>query len=88
MKTLDQLLDHFAALGCTFKCTYDDEIDYVGTNKAEAKEALEACDEMALTILDPSGKNLGWCLIICGLGPDEQIADYTIGNPVAEFLGG
>jgi hypothetical protein len=87
MKTLDQLLDHFATLGCTFKCTYDDEVDYVGTNKAEAKEALGACDEMALTILDPSGKPLGWCLIV---NDDDIIAlaDYTIGNPVAEFLDG
>lgn len=88
MRTLDQLLNHFAAQGCTFVASYGDEVDYRGPDKRAAKEALEACDEMSLIIFDAENKQIGWCLIINGLAPDEQIADYTIGNPVAEFLDG
>lgn len=38
--------------GYSFICAYDDTVDYKGTHAAEAEEALMACDEMNLRIMD------------------------------------
>lgn len=58
MKTLSALLKHCANNGLTMVCYYDDsrDPDYRGASQRKAKEALEACDEMNLLILDAEGK--------------------------------
>lgn len=77
MTPLRKLLTHCEEAGHTMICSYDGEIDYQGHSAALAEDALKACDEMALTIKDVHGKRVGWALIITGLAPEEQIADYS-----------
>jgi hypothetical protein len=91
-RTLTNLLKHCAAQGYTFVCYYDDadEPDYKGTSQREAKEALEACDVMNLIILTPEGKRWGWVFIVNepGQDPEEQMADYTVNDPVNTWMEG
>ncbi|QIG75728.1 hypothetical protein EVC20_157 [Rhizobium phage RHph_Y2_17_1] len=90
MKTLDQLLKHCADTGMTMVCYYDDpsEPDYKGTDQAKAKEALEACDEMRIIILDADGKRWGWAFIVNDhdQDPEEQIADHTTGDQLDAWM--
>lgn len=89
-KTLDQLLDHCAAQGFVFIAYYDDprEADYRGTDKALAKEALEACDEMKLAVRTADNVRVGTFLIVNEFegDPEEQIADYTINLEFSDLM--
>lgn len=79
IKTLDQLLDHCKASGWNMACYYEDpaDPDYAGDDVVKAKEALEACEEMRLKIYDPIMREIvGVVLVVSGLDPEEQIADY------------
>lgn len=82
--TLPELVSHAQDAGWIMRAHYDGEIDYEGTNAAEALEALEACDEMGLVILN-CGITIGSFQIINGLEPDEVIADYSV-RPEYEHL--
>lgn len=72
---LRKMLNAAADQGFEFICSYDGEVDYQGYHPAAAEEALRACDEMRITLRD-DGRVIGSALIIPGLAPDEQIADY------------
>lgn len=67
------------AQGLTMKANYPGipGPDYIGPSAAKAWEALEACDEMHLSVVDDRGLTLGWALIIPGLDADEVVADYS-----------
>lgn len=71
-----RLCSDAVAAGHSLRCSYDGEVDYEGRDVAKAVEALRACDEMKLTILSGSVP-VGSALIIPGLEPDEEIADYS-----------
>lgn len=90
MRTLDQLLKHCEDNGFMMVCYYDDadEPDYKGSDQVQAKEALEACDEMRLIILDAEGKRFGYAFIVndCGAPADEQIADHSTNDRLDAWL--
>lgn len=74
-----KLLKAAEAQGLTLQARYPGipEPDYSGKSASKAWEALTACDEMHLYVLDATGKTLGWALIIPGLDADEIVADYS-----------
>ncbi|MBX5130764.1 hypothetical protein HJB53_30200 [Rhizobium lentis] len=90
MKTLDQLLSHCEANGLTMVCYYDDprEPDYKGTSQAEAKAALEACDEMRLLIRDGENQRWGYAFIVNEFegDPEEQIADHSTNDRLDAWM--
>jgi hypothetical protein len=90
MKTLNQLLKHCANNGLTMVCYYDDpsEPDYKGTGQRSAKEALGACDEMRLIILDADGKRWGYAFIVNEVDqdPEEQIADHSTNDRLDAWM--
>jgi hypothetical protein len=90
MRTLTQLLAHCADNNLTMICYYDDprEPDYSGLDAKEAKDALEACDEMRLRIEDADGKRWGYAFIVTEFegDPEEQIADHSTNDPLDAWM--
>lgn len=74
---VNQILSDAKQAGFSFLVTYDDEVDYKGDDVKQAIEAIEACDEMAVTFLDTEQKTVGWMLVINGLADDERIANFS-----------
>jgi hypothetical protein len=90
MRTLTQLLAHCAGNELTMICYYDDlaEPDYSGLDAKQAKDALEACDEMRLRIEDAEGKRWGYAFIVNDFNqdPEEQIADHSCGDRLDAWM--
>ncbi|WP_276122672.1 hypothetical protein [Pararhizobium qamdonense] len=90
MRTLEQLLKHCEASGLTMICAYEDkeEADYEGTSAAEAKDALEACDEMHVWIVDERKKHWGYAFIVNDANgdPEEQIADHSTNDRLDAWM--
>ena len=84
---LQDLLKNCEDEGHRLVCYYDsvEETDYVGSSATEAHDALMACDEMHLVILDSAGDRLGWAFIVNGNDDDEQISDHS-GEWLGEWL--
>lgn len=83
------LLKKAESMGYHFRCHMDGVVDYDGPDIKLAKEALEACDVMHLSLHDPFRIHPPqWCLIVNGNSDEEQIADYVTGNWVDEMLSG
>ena len=81
------LLAHCHSAGHSFRVRCDGELDYSGNDTRKALEALNACDEMQLSIVDgATGKRKGWVLYIPSLDQDERIADYC-GEYLEQLLG-
>lgn len=78
MKYVRKLLQAAKREGMSFLCYYDSPFDpdYQGEDIEQALKALEACDEMKLSLIKDE-EALGWALIIQGLSPDETIANYA-----------
>ncbi|MBA8881671.1 hypothetical protein [Phyllobacterium myrsinacearum] len=86
MSILKDLLTAAVASGFTLTAFYDDHTDpdYRGQDVSKCIEALEACDEMTLTLYDGYGVHQGWVAIINGLDDEEQIANYS-GDFIGKF---
>lgn len=72
-----KMLTDAVAQGYTLEAAYDGEIDYRGADVAQAEDAINACDEMSVTIRDAENKPVGWALVVNGLAEDERIADTS-----------
>ena len=64
------------AAGYVCECSYDNIVDYSGTDETQIMDALGSCDEMTLRLYK-DGFRTEAALIIMGLEPDERVADYT-----------
>jgi len=71
--------------GCIVECTYDDEVDYKGTDLNEIIDAMKACEMEAVHFIK-DGKYIDWflycdmhtseeCIIDCGVdGYADQVS--------------
>ena len=82
-----KLLEHFAAEGCSFFCSYPGEIepDYFGPDPKAAYEALSACDEMCCAVFDKDSHRIGWFFVVLEDGQPELV-DHTVNDPVSKWI--
>ena len=72
-----EMLNTAVALGHSLRADYESFNDYSGYDVQDCINALNACDEMELRIVDRDGEVIGWALYIPELEADEQIADCS-----------
>ena len=72
---IKKILQAAVNLNLSIHVGIEGETDYEGFDVDDAMEAVEACDEIEVELIDEDGGTIGWMFIVNDLDEEEKIVD-------------